>query len=443
MSGTRPAFLISTPVVFYSGWPFLAGCARELRERRLGADTLVATSVLLAYFASLFATFTGAGPDSLRDRLDTAARAATQELGQLSQWLRDEYVPRAADVPDGVGLDRYRLGVRQFLGAALDPEEARVVVSRAILGEWLGGSGGGWQDSGGIFPGIKLIQGVAAGEDDPEWGISRGRLLPSHELIATDDKRRMSDDKSNGGRRPFAEALAKSLVLVHGGMAQNVGPILEMVSEKYLLRSAKEWEARQGSLALFDQIYDALRQGDIRRLGALTTEHFFGPLYTIIPWCTTFFTERLIDAMKAEFGADFWGFWMLGGMSGGGMGFIFAPKQKSAAQHFLKELMSDTKRELQNALPFAMEPVVYDFAINPRGTHAELLRGNEALLPPSYYALMAPQWLRTEPRELSPLRRGELDRFGAACRTRPTRSARGTRRSLRPKPRFSSTDICG
>jgi Cu2+-exporting ATPase len=55
------AFLIATPVVFFSGWPFLMGCARELRERRLGADTLVATSVLLAYGASLFATLTG-GP---------------------------------------------------------------------------------------------------------------------------------------------------------------------------------------------------------------------------------------------------------------------------------------------------------------------------------------------------------------------------------------------
>src|SRR5262249_42204058 len=74
-------------------------------------------------------------------------------------------------------------GQARNLVGPLDPDEARVVVSRAILGEWLGGSGGGWQDSGGIFPGIKLIQGVAAGEDDPEWGISRGRLLPGHELI--------------------------------------------------------------------------------------------------------------------------------------------------------------------------------------------------------------------------------------------------------------------
>ena len=30
--------------------------------------------------------------------------------------------------------------------------------------------------------------------------------------------------------------------------------------------------------------------------------------------------------------------------------------------------MSETKRQLERAVPFAMEPVVYDFAINERGT---------------------------------------------------------------------------
>jgi len=54
-------FLVSTPVVFYSGWPFLEGMARELRSRRLGMDTLIAGSTLLAYFASLFETVRG-GP---------------------------------------------------------------------------------------------------------------------------------------------------------------------------------------------------------------------------------------------------------------------------------------------------------------------------------------------------------------------------------------------
>ena len=54
-------FLVATPVVFYAGWPFLSGCARELRHRRLGMDTLIAISTLLAYFASVIETVRG-GP---------------------------------------------------------------------------------------------------------------------------------------------------------------------------------------------------------------------------------------------------------------------------------------------------------------------------------------------------------------------------------------------
>jgi P-type Cu2+ transporter len=54
-------FLVATPVVFWAGWPFLAGCLRELRGRRVGMDTLVATSTLLAYGASVAETVRG-GP---------------------------------------------------------------------------------------------------------------------------------------------------------------------------------------------------------------------------------------------------------------------------------------------------------------------------------------------------------------------------------------------
>ncbi len=53
------AFLVSTPVVFFAGWPFIEGMIREARERRFGMDTLVATSVLLAYGASLVETLRG------------------------------------------------------------------------------------------------------------------------------------------------------------------------------------------------------------------------------------------------------------------------------------------------------------------------------------------------------------------------------------------------
>lgn len=53
--------LVSTPVVFYAGWPFIAGMRREASLGRYGMDTLVASSILLAYFASLIETLRG-GP---------------------------------------------------------------------------------------------------------------------------------------------------------------------------------------------------------------------------------------------------------------------------------------------------------------------------------------------------------------------------------------------
>jgi hypothetical protein len=202
-------------------------------------------------------------------------------------------------------------------------------------------------------------------------------------------------------------------------MAQNVGPILEMVTEKYLLRSGPEWRARQEAAGVLDEIIAAVGAGDVRRIGAATTRNFAGPIQTIIPWATNLFTETIIGKVRARFGDDFWGFWMLGGMSGGGMGFIVAPHVKPAAQAALGEIMAETKRDLEHSLPFAMEPVVYDFAVNARGTWCDLLSGADALMPAGYYALTVPELLKADRRSLPQSRRAELDAFGAACRTRP------------------------
>ncbi|MDB6053803.1 MAG: ugp [Verrucomicrobiales bacterium] len=299
-------------------------------------------------------------------------------------------------------------GQAESLEGPLTESERRLVVARAILGEWLGGSGGGWQDSGGLWPGVKLIEGANASEADPEYRLSRGRLLPRHQVLG--------ENRVSAGMK---QKLQASLVLVHGGMAQNVGPILEMVTEKYLLRSSKEWEGRQQALAILGQVLKALKEEDVRKLGEATTANFTGPLQSIIPWATNYYTESLIRLVRAEFGADFWGFWMLGGMSGGGMGFIFAPHRKVEAQEKLQEIMSRQKRLLENSLPFAMNPVVYDFSINETGTASSLLVDDQSLMPRGYYPLMVPPMLREDPRKLDSLRRLELDRFAAACRTDP------------------------
>jgi hypothetical protein len=299
-------------------------------------------------------------------------------------------------------------GQTEALTGQLPEIDRRLVAARAILGEWLGGSGGGWQDSGGVWPGMKLIQGVLAAEGDVEYGVSRGCLLPRHKVLSHEEVPAATRKK-----------LQDSLVLVHGGMAQDVGPILEMVTEKYLLRSEPEWRGRQDAIHIMDEVLAHLRDGDVRSIGQCTHRNFDGPIQTIIPWAGNYFTGTLISRVRAEFGERFWGFWMLGGMSGGGMGFIFDPEVKPRAQQRLQEILSELKRELESAVPFAMEPVVYNFSINERGTHCELLQGDGALLPPSYYTLTVPGLLRKETRSLSPARRAELDRFSYACRRDP------------------------
>jgi len=52
-------FVTATPVVFYSGMPFIRGMLRELKQKALGMDVLAASSILLAYFGSFYQTLVG------------------------------------------------------------------------------------------------------------------------------------------------------------------------------------------------------------------------------------------------------------------------------------------------------------------------------------------------------------------------------------------------
>ena len=352
---------------------------------------------------------------------------ATQPLAELLAQLTGrpghgiEIVSKVNDIPRGSRLAvstsllaslisvcmRATNQIRALTGG-LEEHDRRLVAARAILGEWLGGSGGGWQDSGGVWPGVKLIYGVLAGEGDPEFGISRGRLLPDHRIFGREEASPATREK-----------IQQSLVLVHGGMAQDVGPILEMVTEKYLLRSEREWRARGEAMQILDGLIERLREGDLRAMGDLTERNFRDPIQTIIPWAGNLYTDTLIHRVRAQLGEDFWGFWMLGGMSGGGMGFLFSPERRGFAQERLQAIMSETRRQMEHCVPFAMEPVVYDFAINERGTDAAFLRGDSALMRAAYYRLVVPGLIRTESRLLSPARRAELARFTTACHELP------------------------
>ncbi len=328
-----------------------------------------------------------------------------------------ELVTKVNDIPKGsrlavsttllasiVSVLMRATGQAKSLEGTLCEMERRLVASRAILGEWLGGSGGGWQDSGGVWPGLKVIEGAVASEPDPEWGISKGCLLPQHRILGAADL-----------HPQITKRLADSLVLIHGGMAQNVGPILEMVTEKYLLRAKSEWDARLDMRGIFDNILETLKAGDVGALAANTTRNWDGPLKTVIPWVTNRFTESIIAQAKERYQDDFWGFLMLGGMSGGGMAMFVAPERRDGFRDDILEIMTSTKRQLEDALPFAMDPVVYNFQINEIGTNAQLLQGDEAFMPARYHAVQIPELVRQNPDAIPYLRRAELDHFIARC----------------------------
>jgi hypothetical protein len=188
-----------------------------------------------------------------------------------------------------------------------------------------------------------------------------------------------------------------------------------MVTAKYLLRGRPEWLARQEALEIFDRIVGCIGESDIRGLGQWTTRNWDGPLKRIIPWVTNEFTETIIRDARAEFGDDFWGFLMLGGMSGGGMAFFVAPERHDEFQERIAAIMHRAKSAIDDALPFAMDPVVYDFRINPNGTVAELGSGQGAMMPPPYYALQVPRMLLTPSASLPRQRRADVDHFANAC----------------------------
>ena len=293
----------------------------------------------------------------------------------------------------------------QSLDGTLTETEKRTVASRAILGEWIGGSGGGWQDSGGVWPGIKIIQGAEALEGDPEFGISRGCLLPRHKVLNITEK-----------DQHIEEALTNSLLLMHGGMAQNVGPILEMVTEKYLLRSKSEWTARLEALKIFDEIVSAVESGDMKKLGSFTSQNFNYPIKTIIPWASNYFTETVIQKAKSRFGADYLGFLMLGGMSGGGMGMFVKPENYQAHKIGLLEILSETKKELSTSMPFAIEPVVYNFSLNHNGTSAQLLTSRDAMMPGEYYELQVGELVNADPSTIPYVRRAEYELYSSVVK---------------------------
>ncbi len=99
--------LLSTPVVFYSGWPFLRGAWHELRLRAPGMDLLVAATVMIAYVASFYETLRG-GPHVY---FDSAVMFVFALLA--ARYVEQATRQRASDAVDLLARARPRLAHRR------------------------------------------------------------------------------------------------------------------------------------------------------------------------------------------------------------------------------------------------------------------------------------------------------------------------------------------
>ena len=325
-----------------------------------------------------------------------------------------EFVSKINDIPKGsrlavstnllgslISMCMRATGQVSTLTGPLAEEDRRIVAARAILGEWIGGSGGGWQDSGGVWPGIKLIEGAPAHEGDPEHGISRGRLLPTHHIL---DESQVSPET----RRQLQD----SLILVHGGMAQNVGPILEMVTEKYLLRSDAEWNARSEAMQILDDVVAALKAGDVRRVGEVTTRNFTGPIQSIIPWATNRFTDLLIERAGSISASS-------SGASGCSAAWRAAAWVSFSTRRSRPKLRTGCSRRCRKPKPpcrrlcrsrWSRSSTISQSTTGERRPNCS--PAADAVMPDKYYALLVPGWLRSESRNLSSQVRRELEQLG-------------------------------
>ncbi|MBI4825194.1 MAG: heavy metal translocating P-type ATPase [Nitrospirae bacterium] len=110
---TRGAFqvislLLTTPVLFYSGWPIFKGSIRGLRNLSFNMDVLIATGAGSAFLFSAYQIYAGG-----EVYFDTAAMIVTLIL--LGRYIETGAKGRASDV------------ITRLL--SLNPKEARIVVS--------------------------------------------------------------------------------------------------------------------------------------------------------------------------------------------------------------------------------------------------------------------------------------------------------------------------
>jgi Cu2+-exporting ATPase len=210
------AFLVCTPVLFYSGWPFLKGAFRGVANRTLNMDALISLGALSAYFLSVYHLSIGG-----EVYFDTAAMIITLIL--LGRLLENSAKERAS------------LAVSRLL--SLQPDEAwmirgndRVLVPTADVKKG------------------DLIE-VRPGEKFPLDGIVREGLSEADESLVTGESR--PAEKS-----PGSEVIGGSL----NGLGTIVMEVTRVGQDTVLARIANLVERAQAASAPIQRTADLVSQ---------------------------------------------------------------------------------------------------------------------------------------------------------------------------------------
>lgn len=258
-------------------------------------------------------------------------------------------------------------GQMEYDDERITEEDKGTGTVRTVFGEHIGGSGGGWQDSGGQWGGIKLCEAQLAQPGDPEFGVSAGRLLPKYITM-------------QGVSKDTRKKLVDSIVLVHGGATQDAGPVLQDVTREYLLRRNRSWQARLDSEKAVEEQIKALEQGDIKAVAAIEDRDWINKI-TIVPLADNAYIDTMVARLREMFGEDFWGADSTGCRGGAGHIFFVNPKRKKEFVEAFYKVANELRGELRQDFPIPVEPTAYDFNINDKGITANLLKGRNAVIP--------------------------------------------------------------
>ncbi|MEJ1961653.1 MAG: cation-translocating P-type ATPase [Gammaproteobacteria bacterium] len=160
---------ITTPVLLYSGAPFLIGAWRDLRRRSLGMDVPVALALVLAYGASVFNTVRAQG--------QTYFDSVTMFIFFLSAGRYVEMIVRQRSLSIGEAVARSLPA--QVSRIRADGTSERVPISSVVAGDTL------QIPKGGVIPvdsllleGTTLVdESLVTGESTPERRVAGDRLL--------------------------------------------------------------------------------------------------------------------------------------------------------------------------------------------------------------------------------------------------------------------------